>query len=143
MGFVKSDHRRRRMRLIQNTQDRTTKLRGGSRLFEFEDQELARAEAASLSNQLFEECQGDLSARLRVEHPDGTTTFVELDRPFLTAGRSAGCDLQLDHEQVSPLHSLFLWIEGALFCCDAAPRTIYTPDRSSAGSGNGLSLIHI
>ncbi|WP_157605206.1 FHA domain-containing protein [Schlesneria paludicola] len=90
-------------------------------------------------NQLFEECQGNPSAKLRVEHPDGSTTFLGLDRPFLTAGRSASCDLRLDHDEISPFQSLFLWIEGALFCCDAAPRTSFSPERFSSGNGQWVT----
>ncbi len=133
---MKSDYRRRRLRVIKTVQDRSEKqqCRAAVLAIAAETAE-SRSEMEELRRQLFAECAGNPAALLRIERPDEPPISVVMDRPFLLIGRDADCDVSLDYDEIKPRHCLLQWVDGQLFCGDVAQRTSLFPDRQGQPGG--------
>lgn len=115
--------RRRRVRLIQNLAYEADQASRSApvELAVASEAESHRNDITFLRERLIRDCQPISSAKLRAERKGSPPLEIGLGRPFLIVGRHQGCDLRLDHPQISLRQLLLLWIEGRLFCCDIAP----------------------
>lgn|GEM_PF-2828330 len=140
MRDMKSNQRRRRVRLINNVEDRTNKRHrsAASALLSATESAAARRDLEMTRQELISACKARSSTRLVVEHPGAPPMFVVMKGASLMLGSDAACDVQLNHEDVSPRHCLLQWVESGLFCCDISPRTHLFADRNWSANGRWM-----
>lgn len=140
MRDMKSNQRRRRVRLINTVEDRTNKRRrsAATALLSASETAAAQRDLEMTRQNLISACKAKSSTRLVVEHPGAPPMTVVMKSASLIIGSDAACDVQLNHEDVSPRHCLLQWVEGGLFCCDIAPRTGLFPDRNWSANGRWI-----
>lgn len=137
MRDMKSDQRRRRVRLINTVEDRTNRRRrsAATALLSASQSAAAQRDLEMTRQDLITASKAKSSTRFIVEHPGAPPMTVVMKTASLIIGSDPVCDVQLNHEDVSQRHCLLQWVEGSLFCCDIAPRNSLFADRNWSANG--------